>query len=140
MTDLSLTVSRTIDAPIKAVFDAWLNPRMLPMFMLPGDGMSVPRAEVDAREGGRFDIVMAAGDREMPHGGTYLEITPHSRIVFTWESPFSIDGSTVTIDLKESPGGTNITLRHVKFPDEESRANHEAGWGRIVDTLSGVLA
>ena len=139
MTDLSLSVSRLIAAPRTRVFDAWLDPEMLARFMMPGPGMSVPDAKNSPVEGGRFDIIMRANDTDMPHGGIYQEIKRHSRIVFTWESPFSVEGSTVTIDFAEVSGGTNVTLTHVKFPSEESRDNHENGWTGILTALDTVL-
>lgn len=139
MTDLTLTVSRTIKAPAEALFEAWLDPQMLARFMTPGPGVTVPKAEADAREGGRFAIVMKAGDDEIPHAGTYKEITRHSRLVFTWESPFSVDDSTVTVDFAPADGGTAVTLSHVKFPSEESRDNHEGGWTMILGALEAAL-
>lgn len=83
---------------------------------------------------------MKAGDNEIPHSGTYKEISPHSRLVFTWESPFSVPDSTVTIDLVEANGGTDVTLTHVKFPDEENRNNHEGGWAAILANLDQIAA
>lgn len=139
MSDLSLEVSRTINASIESVFNAWLNPEMLAKFMIPGEGMSVPHADADPVEGGRFEIIMQAGDKEIPHGGEYRKLIPHTQIVFTWESPFSINGSIVTLDLSELNGGTLVKLSHVKFPDEESRSNHEGGWTSILETLNTVL-
>ena len=139
MSDLSLTVRKTIPAPVEAVFNAWLDAGTLAKFMMPGPGMTVPKAESDGREGGRFAIVMAAGDKEIPHGGTYLEVKPHERIVFTWESPFSIDGSTVTLKFKAAGDkATDVELTHVKFADEESRNNHQGGWTAILDKLADV--
>ena len=44
MTDLTLTVERTIQAPQQDLFRAWLDPEMLRRFMTPGPGMTVPRA------------------------------------------------------------------------------------------------
>ncbi len=140
MTDLSLTTSRTISAPPARVFDAWLDPAMLARFMTPGPGMTVPSAEADPVEGGRFAIVMKAGDNEIPHAGTYLKIDRHSQLVFTWESPFSVEGSTVTLDLAEVEGGTAVTLTHIKFPSEESRDNHLGGWDGILGALDTALA
>ena len=140
MTDLKLSTSRHINAPIQAVFNAWLDPDMLAQFMLPGEGMSVAEASNEATVGGRFSIVMQSPDQQFPHGGEYLEISPYSRIIFTWESPFSTEGSQVTLTFSENPkGGADIHLLHVKFPDSESRDNHLAGWTRILDTLNGVL-
>ena len=141
MSELELTTKRHIDAAMSAVFEAWLNPELLARFMLPGEGMSVPRANVDPQVGGRFEIIMMAGDKDIPHGGEYKEIDPHSRIVFTWESPFSIDGSTVTLNLSAASGsGTDVELTHVKFPDEQSRDNHRGGWDHILKTLNDVLS
>ena len=138
-TPLELTVSHRYKAPREAVFDAWLTPAMLQRFMLPGEGMSVPRASSDAVEGGRFEIVMEAGGNEMPHRGTYRAITRPERIVFTWESPFSPSDSEVTLDFAEVEDGTLLTLTHVRFPDVESRDNHEAGWTRILARLEEAL-
>lgn len=140
MSELKLTTSRHIAAAMPDVFEAWLNPEMLARFMLPGEGMSVPKAHVDPRVGGRFEIIMMAGDKTIPHGGEYKAIDPHSRIVFTWESPFSVEGSTVTLNLTQADeGGTDLELIHVKFPDQESRDNHLGGWGNILATLDAVL-
>ncbi len=141
MNDMSITVNRKISAPVERVYNAWLDPDMLAKFMLPGDGMTVPKAESDARVCGRFTIIMAAGGNEIPHGGEYKVIDRHSKLVFTWESPFSIDGSTVTLNFAESgDGGTDLELIHVKFPSEESRNNHEGGWSSILAKLGETFS
>lgn len=139
MTDLTLTVERTINAAQEDVFNAWLNPEMLKKFMTPGPGMTVPRASTDAKKGGRFDIIMQGGDNELPHAGTYKEIDPHSRIVFTWESPFSVDDSTVTLTFAPEGEGTHVTLSQVRFLDAETRDNHEGGWKSILNALDAAL-
>ncbi len=139
MAELSLTTSRTINASPETLFNAWLDPKMLQQFMRPGPDMTVPRASTDPKTGGRFDIVMQAGDNEIPHAGTYKEIDPHRRLVFTWESPFSADDSTVTLDFAPGDGGTEVTLTHTRFPSEESRDNHAGGWAKILELLESEL-
>jgi len=139
-TPLSLTVERTINAPPETVFDAWLNPEMLMRFMCPGPGMTTPSATADPKTGGRFDLVMKAGDDEMPHGGVYQEIDRPNRLVFSWESPFNAEGSTVTLELSPVSGGTHLTLNHVRFVNQESRDNHEGGWTAILAKLDEVLS
>ena len=138
MNELELTVSRTIAAPRKEVFDAWLSPSMLAKFMGPPNA-SAGEAEVsnDPVKGGRFSIVMKTAERDVPHTGTYLEIDPHSRLAFTWQSPHSLDDSVVTIDFAEpETGKTAITLKQVKFKSEQARDNHISGWNAIIDNLS----
>ena len=140
MTELSLTVERTINAPQEKVFSAWLDPEMLKRFMLPGESVTVPTASTDPREGGRFEILMISGGDEIPHAGTYKTIDPHNRIVFTWESPYSTDDSVVTLDFVPDGEGTHLTLNHVRFPSEESRNNHEGGWTAILRVLDATLS
>jgi uncharacterized protein YndB with AHSA1/START domain len=140
MTDLTVNITKTIHAPIEEVFDAWLNPETLSQFMLPMPGMPQPQTEIDAREGGNFTIIMQVGDNKIPHTGKYLEISRPEKLVFTWEAPFSTDGSIVTlkfIDVGENK--TCVELTHLKFIDEESRENHEGGWGNILESLNEIL-
>jgi uncharacterized protein YndB with AHSA1/START domain len=142
MNELELTVSRTISAPREKVFNAWLSPAMLAKFMRPAaDSTEASKVKTDPVKGGRFSIVMVSADKEIPHAGTYLEIDPYSRLAFTWESPYSLDDSVVTIDLAElDPGTTEITLRHVKFRSEEARQGHEEGWSTILGLLAESIA
>ncbi len=142
MQELELEVSRTIAAPLDKVFEAWLSPRTLSRFMKPPLANAADaKVQNDPVKGGRFSIVMVSEDKEIPHAGTYLEIVPHSRLAFTWESPYSLDDSVVTIDFAEAgPGKTAINLRQVKFRSEEAREGHRAGWSEIFGVLEDILA
>lgn len=136
MSELKLNVSKVIQAPIEKVFDAWLDPKMLAKIMQPMEGMSDAIVTNDASVGSKFSIVMIAGDNKMPHAGEYLEISRPNKLVFTWETSFSSDNSTVTIDFKAiGASSTQIDLTHVKFPDGEMRDNHLGGWTGILDAL-----
>ncbi len=141
MSDLELTVIKTISAPREKVFKAWLSPDMLAQFMRPAsNGIAPSKVTTDPVKGGRFSIVMVTPEREVPHSGTYLEIDPYSRLAFTWESPHSLDDSIVTIDLAEvDPRTTEVTLKQVKFRSEEARDSHVKGWTAILDLLATRL-
>lgn len=141
MTELELTVTRRIAAPREEVFNAWLVPVTLAKFMRPPEMVLPARVENDPVKGGRFSIVMRSQEKEIPHAGTYLAIDPHAHLSFTWESPYSLDDSVVTIDFVEVDAGTtDVTLRHVKFRSEEARNGHERGWSAILGNLSATLA
>jgi len=141
MSDLTVTIKRTINAPITNVFDAWLDAKILSKFMMPMPGMPEPRTEADGREGGGFTIFMQVGEQEIPHKGTYLEVNRPNKLEFTWESPFSTEGSTVTILFNAiDDDSTEVDFTHVKFIDEETRSNHELGWGTILDNLSALVS
>ena len=141
MQDMTMTVRRRINAPAAKVFNAWLDPKIMSRFMMGKAEMTVPVAETDPRVGGRFKVVMATPDNEVVHSGEYKEITPHSRLVFTWVSPFSIEGSTVTLEFDDAGNGqTDVALTQVKFSDEGKRDGHQQGWTHILGRLAEVLA
>lgn len=134
--ELTLTVSRTIPAPAARVYDAWLNPAVLARFMTVCEGGPGARVVNDPRVGGSYEIVMRDGDREIPHHGTYLELVPHERLRFTWESPHSVEGSMVTITLTPDGDQTRIDLRQDRFASEGARDGHIKGWTAILGNLA----
>lgn len=135
-----LTLTRTIPAPRREVFEAWLSPKALERFMCPAEGMTVPKVEVDPRVGGSFLIVMAVGGKEIPHRGEYKTIDRYKRLAFTWLSVHTVPGSLVTIDFREKgPNETEVTLHHVGLASEETRKSHEGGWGAILQKLGVQL-
>lgn len=140
LNELELTVSRRIAAPRKAVFGAWLSPQMMEKFMRPGGSGMTSKVTNDPVKGGRFSILMATAEKEIPHSGTYLEIDPHSRLAFTWQSPHSLDDSVVTIDFTEVEAGvTEVTLHQVRFRSEDARNGHISGWTTILDCLEQAI-
>ena len=141
MTELEMTVSRTIPASREKVFNAWLSPATLARFMVPCEGGPYAKVKNDPVKGGSFSIVMVTEDnREIPHSGTYLEVDPHARLAFTWASEYSLDDSRVTVDFAErGPKATEITLRQVKFRSEETRDAHVGGWTVVLTELEKML-
>lgn len=82
---------------------------------------------------------MVVGEEIIPHSGTYLEIDRPNRLVFSWESPYAADDSTVTLEFtSQGPNTTLLELTHVRFIDQESCNNHETGWGHILQLLDQV--
>jgi len=141
MNELSVNINKIIHAPIEKVFDAWLNPKMLSKFMRGLPEMAETDVEIDARVGGRFTFTMNLGDEKIPHSGMYLEISRPDKLVFTWESQYSVvDNSTVTLNFTRiDEHKTNISLSHVRFIDEEARSGHEEGWGHVLVNLKEAM-
>jgi uncharacterized protein YndB with AHSA1/START domain len=141
MTELTVNIEKIINAPIEKVFDAWLNAKMLAKFMRGMPEMAETDVEIDAREGGRFTFTMNLGDEKIPHRGKYLQISRPHKLVFTWESQYSVvDNSTVTLNFKRiDEHKTKISLTHVKFINEEARSGHEEGWGNVLNALNAVM-
>lgn len=136
MTDLPLTLSvrRTIKATPEQVYNAWIDPKTMTQFMAGGSDMTVVEARSDAQIGGGFYVLMR-GEKDVPHQGIYKDLTPHSRIVFTWDSPYSPADSEVELLFTPVADGTEVVLNQVKFLTESARDGHIKGWTSILDRL-----
>lgn len=139
MSELTLSVEHTINAPIEFVYNAWLNPALMARFMTPAPGVVATDISTEPHVGGRFTVTMIVDGNHLEHKGEYLALQPYTKLVFTWVSPFSIDGSTVTLNLSEAVDGTHIRLTQVKFLNEEMRDNHNSGWLAILASLHQLL-
>jgi uncharacterized protein YndB with AHSA1/START domain len=127
-----VVVRREIAAPAQELFDAWLDPASLAVWMRPGDTLR-SAIKVDPRVGGNFEIVMHTPGGAVPHTGTYKEIDRPRRLVFTWNSPYALNNdSLVTVEFRPSRGATEIVLTHEKLPSEEMVAAHTKGWSDIL--------
>jgi uncharacterized protein YndB with AHSA1/START domain len=137
-----LVVTRRMSAPPEQVFDAWLDPERLRVWMAPGHlpGSSA-RVTVDPRVGGAFRIDMVGDGKVYEHVGTYLELDRPRRLVFTWISAGTEQReSVVRLELTAVAGGTELRLTHTGLPSEQSARGHEEGWGELVGQLASLLA
>jgi uncharacterized protein YndB with AHSA1/START domain len=137
-----LVVRRFIPVPRKRVFAAWLDPASLVQWMRPGKTTDAT-AEVDARVGGKFRIVMIEDRGRFEHTGEYLAIEPPARLSFTWISEATdLRPTVVTIDFLEQNAGTELILTHRRLPASEIES-HRRGWTDIMqklELLSGLPA
>lgn len=91
-------------------------------------------AMLDPRPGGIYRVNVTG--REIVRG-EYLEIVPHSRIVFTWgweEGPIAPGSTTVEVDLFPDGDGTLLRLKHSGL-DAEGQASHVVGWEHYLARL-----
>jgi uncharacterized protein YndB with AHSA1/START domain len=98
-------------------------------------------AELDPRPGGVCRVVV--NPRSVVRG-EFVEVVPHSRVVFTWgfEEPGATvapGSSTVEVTLTPDGAGTLLRLEHRDLP-EPSRAQHDMGWEHFLDRLRAVAA
>jgi uncharacterized protein YndB with AHSA1/START domain len=113
-----LLVTRTFDAPARIVFEAWSKPELFKQWWVPKSaGMSMVSCDMDVRTGGTYRLVFSHPDFDQPMAffGTYKEVTPPKRIVWTNEE--SEQGAVTTVTFEEQGGKTLVTL-HELYPTE----------------------
>jgi uncharacterized protein YndB with AHSA1/START domain len=115
-----LVVTRTFDGPAHIVFEAWTRPELLERWWAPKSfGMSFVSCEADVRTGGAYRFVFSHPDFEQPVAffGRYIEVTPHSRILWTNEE--SEDGPISTVTFEEKDGKTLLVLTEL-YPSRQA--------------------
>lgn len=141
---LTLTVSRRYPVSRERVFEAWTNPEIMKEWFSP-EGVTNPAIDVDLRVGGAYRVEMLTPDGRRPVAvGTYREITPPERLVFTWAwkeeaDPAHTGETLVTVEFLEREGETEVVVTHEGFPNDEGRRGHEEGWTSCLVCLEAVL-
>ncbi len=138
-----LILTRIFHAPIEEVFEAWTNAEVLADWFGPV-GFRVTTAEIDLRLGGKYLIVLQPPEGEaIKHFGEYVEITPPTKLVFTWVlqnqtcrgSVNQCAETLVTLDFKRLDQSTEIQLSHEHLPNKEAYDGHQFGWTSSFECL-----
>ncbi|RAP57323.1 SRPBCC family protein [Oleiagrimonas sp. MCCC 1A03011] len=125
--DLELVVTRTFDAPAHLVFQAWSKAELFQRWWVPTSaGLTLLSCEMDVRTGGTYRLVFRhpMSDQPMAFFGTYKEVTPNERIVWTNEE--SDEGAVTTVTFEEDAGKTHVTF-HERYPTKAALEEAIAG-------------
>ena len=112
---------RTFNGPARLVFEAWTNPELFTQWWLPKSfGLTLLSCEMDVRTGGIYRLVFShpASEQPMAFFGTYTEVTPHARIVWTNEENGE-SGQVTTVTFEEK-GGKTLLVMHDLYPSKEA--------------------
>ncbi|MER9917400.1 MULTISPECIES: SRPBCC domain-containing protein [unclassified Mesorhizobium] len=115
-----LVVTRTVNGPARIVFEAWTKPELFKQWWVPKSmGMFLRSCEMDARTGGTYRLVFGHDASDLHEFfGRYIEVTPHSRLVWTNEE--GGDGGPVTTLTFEEKGGKTLLVMHELYPSKEA--------------------
>ena len=108
-----LVVTRKFNGPARIVFDAWTRPELLTRWWAPKSfGVSFISCEVDARTGGTYRFVFGhpASGEPMAFFGRYIDVTPHTRLVWTNDEGGE-GGSVTTVTFEEQGAETLVVMR-----------------------------
>jgi len=142
-----LRLTRVFNAPRALIWAAWTKPEMLVRWLGPVEFPSIS-ATCDLRVGGKWSATLqsSGGEQLLRQHGTYLEVIPEERLVFTfkWEGDHE-DGTPVdtqvTIALSDAPGGrTQMEFIHAELKSPQSMAGHRHGWTSSFGRLDRWIA
>lgn len=144
-----VTITRVFDAPRELVFKAFTDPRLVAQWWGP-KYFDNPLVELDVRPGGRLLIHMRAPDGTIyPDTGTFREIVPPERLVFTSGAFEDENGipeleALITITFVEQNDQTLLSLHAVvtrvtTAAAEQALSGMEQGWSESFDKLAEQL-
>ena len=118
--DREVVVTRTFNAPARIVFEAWTRPELFKQWWVPKSmDMFLRSCEMDVRAGGRYRLVFGHDASDSAEFfGRYLEVTPHSRLVWTNDEGGG-DGPVTTVTFEER-GGQTLLVMHELYPSKEA--------------------
>ena len=117
ISDRELVAKRTVNGPPLLVFEAWTKAELFRRWWVPKSfGLTLLSCDMDVRVGGQYRLVFSHQGSTMEFFGTYIEVTPPSRLVWTNEEGDS--GHTITtVTFKEDANKTLLVV-HDLYPSK----------------------
>ncbi len=124
--DREFAVSRSFDAPARIVFETWTKPELFKKWWAPKSmGMPILSCEMDVRVGGKYRLVFGRDtSQSFAFFGTYLEVVPNARLVWTNEE--GEDGAVTTVTFTEKDGKTLLVFSEL-YPTKEALEQNMGG-------------
>jgi len=140
MSERRLVLTRTVNAPARLVFEAWTEAELFRRWWVPKSyGLDLVSCEMDVRVGGQYRLVFRHEDSTMEFFGTYLEVTPGSRLV--WSNEEGDEGKTVTTVTFDEIAGKTRLMVHDLYPSKEASESGSTGaMPEVLDQLDELLA
>ena len=147
----STRITRRVKAPRETVYRALLDARAVATWMVP-TGMTSHVHAFDPREGGAFRISLTYEEptgtgKTSSHTDTYhgrfVKLVANQQVVevveFETADPAMRGEMTITIDLADADGGTEIVAVHDGLPPGVSPADNETGWQSSLGKLAALV-
>ena len=145
MTDRStgtVRLHRVLRATPERVYRAFLDPDAMVKW-LPPHGFTGKVHHMDARAGGGYKMSFTNFNTGKSHsfGGTYVELTPHSKIRYTdkFDDPNLSGEMQVSISLRQVACGTELSIVQEGIPSVIPVEFCYLGWQESLSLLAHVV-
>lgn len=144
-----LYLTRTYDAPVKAVWEAWTDPAQAAQWWGPR-GFTITTHSKDLRPGGSWIYTMHGPDgQDYPNNTLYHEVEPYKRLVY--DHGANDDRPPlfrVTVVFSETKGKTKMDMTMALASAEAAaeaakfikKANGNSTWDRLAEYLAKDLS
>ena len=110
----SVSLSRTVAAPAEKIFDRWLIPTFVGIWMFGGHigNEKIVDLQNEVRPGGSYTYHIKRNGKEFLHDGEYLKIDRPTRLIFSWREAAKKNAhkSKISLSLDSQDGKTKLRL------------------------------
>lgn len=137
------SITRVFEVPRATLWRAWTHEAQLAQWLKPF-GVSTDSVSFDVREGGKYRYTMTNEEtgETFPTSGTFLEVEPMSRLVFTWGEPDApVDTAPViSLILTEHDDGTELVFHLRGYDGRPGDGFVYDGWDEALTNLERHVA
>jgi uncharacterized protein YndB with AHSA1/START domain len=128
---MKISVDVLVDAPLAAVWSAYVTPDDIVQWNAASDDWHTTKSTVDLRPGGAFSSRMEAKDGSFGFDfeGTYTNIVEHELI------EYAFGDRSATITFSEQPGGILVSVEFDAEEENEPEMQRE-GWQAILNNFA----
>ena len=132
--DREVIVTRLVNAPPHIVWEAWTRAELFRQWWIPKSAaLNLLSCEMDVRVGGGYRLVFKFQDSEMAFFGTYREVVPNQRLVWTNDEAGEA-GQISTVTFEEKSGKTLVVM-HELYPSKEALEAASGSYDAMPETF-----
>jgi len=132
--DREVIVTRLVNAPPHIVWEAWTRAELFRQWWIPKSAaLNLLSCEMDVRVGGGYRLVFKFQDSEMAFFGTYREVVPNQRLV--WTNDEAGDAGQISTVTFEEKSGKTLVVMHELYPSKEALEAASGSYDAMAETF-----
>ena len=132
--DREVIVTRLVNAPPHIVWEAWTRAELFRQWWIPKSAaLNLLSCEMDVRVGGGYRLVFRFQDSEMAFFGTYREVVPNQRLV--WTNDEAGDAGQISTVTFEEKSGKTLVVMHELYPSKEALEAASGSYDAMPETF-----
>jgi uncharacterized protein YndB with AHSA1/START domain len=135
----ALRLTHRFAGPPGLVWAIWTKPELIRSWFGSSHGFRAHDIAVDLRPGGRWSLRNVNGDVTEFVSGTYHEVEPAHRLVYSYHFEGTEFFSTISVDLTPDGDATRLQFLQTGFPDAQARVEHARGWPHALRVMGEAL-
>jgi uncharacterized protein YndB with AHSA1/START domain len=135
----ALRLTHLFAGPPALVWAVWTRPELIRSWFGSSHGFRAHDIAVDLRPGGIWSLRNVKGTVTEHMSGTYHEVEPNRRLVYSYHFKGTEFFSVISVDLLAEGDGTRLQFLQTGFPDAQALVEHAKGWPHAIRVMGDAL-